>query len=198
MRDAHRRNSPLGKNHLDQGEGVFVICALTRITSRETALRYDGLASGATVYAYAGSDPVDYIDSLGLDLTPAQQAAVMAAAKDWANSKVPYVWGANTKKGADCSGSVSSIYDQAGIDIGRLQSQQFKQSPFKPVPAGAPLEPGDVGVYPNHVDLYAGSDNTGVAGDNVFSAFGAQSSHPYFGPANSSWFGSPVWYRYSP
>ena len=66
MRDAHRRNSPLGKNHLDQGEGVFVICALTRITSRETALRYDGLASGATVYAYVGGDPLDRIDPYGL------------------------------------------------------------------------------------------------------------------------------------
>lgn len=49
-----------------QGESVFVICALTRITSRETALRYDGLASGATVYTYAGDNPVSFTDEHGL------------------------------------------------------------------------------------------------------------------------------------
>jgi hypothetical protein len=35
-------------------------------TPRETGLRYDGRASGATLYAYVGNDPLSYNDPLGL------------------------------------------------------------------------------------------------------------------------------------
>ena len=59
-------NSRLGKNHTEQGEGVFVSRSLTRTTPRETDLRYDELASGATIYAYVGNDPLSYTDPLGL------------------------------------------------------------------------------------------------------------------------------------
>ena len=48
-------NSRLGKNRTEQGEGVFVSRSLTRTTPRETDLRYDELASGATVWAYQGN-----------------------------------------------------------------------------------------------------------------------------------------------
>ncbi len=145
------------------------------------------------IYAYVLNDPINYVDPLGLDLTPAQQAAVVSAAQDWAGSNVPYLYGGASKSGADCSGSVSSIYDQAGINIGRLGSGQFATSgQFSPVPPGSPLQPGDVGVYPGHVDLYGGSTGPG---DNVWSAF--HTGGPAFGPANSSWFGTPTWYRYN-
>lgn len=147
----------------------------------------------SNLYGYVSNDPLRYIDPLGLDLTPAQQSAVTTAAQNWSNSNVPYKYGGNTKKGADCSGSVSSIYNQAGIDIGRLTSQGFKQSPlFSPV-QGSP-QVGDVGVYPGHVVIYGG-DNAGSDGSDVWSA--SHTGGPVFGPANSSWYGTPKWYRYN-
>lgn len=150
-----------------------------------------GLAAGPSTYAYVNSNPLIYADPLGL-LNQAQQAAIAAAARDWSNSNVPYVFGGASKTGADCSGSVSAIYNQAGVDVGRLQSQQFRQSPFQPVPVGAPLEVGDVGVYPGHVVIYSGNTD---GGKDVWSA--SHSNGPVFGPANSSWYGKPVWYRHN-
>ena len=104
---------------------------------------------------------------------------------------MPYVFGGTTKKGADCSGAVSSIFDQAGINIGRMSSGEFKHSPLFSPATGAP-QVGDVGVYPGHVDLYGG--DTGP-GKDVWSAY--HTGGPVFGPANSSWFGTPTWYRYN-
>jgi cell wall-associated NlpC family hydrolase len=127
---------------------------------------------------------------MGLDLTPAQQDEVRAAAIDWAKSGVPYVMGGANKKGADCSGSVSSIYAQAGINIGRLSSGQFKKSPF--ALATGDHQVGDIAVYPGHVAVYGGE--TGVSGRDIFSA--SHTGGPVFGPANSSWYGNPTWYRY--
>jgi cell wall-associated NlpC family hydrolase len=150
-----------------------------------------GLLSGSfNFYAYIENNPLSFIDPFGLDLTPAQQAAVRKAAQDWANANVPYLWGGTAKKGADCSGSVSSIYNQAGVDIGRLSTSEFSKSPlFKPVINGDSLQLGDVGVYAGHVVIYGGRD-TGTTGRDVWSA--SHTGGPAFGPASSSWYGNPT------
>jgi RHS repeat-associated protein len=151
-----------------------------------------GLAGGASTYAYVASNPFIAYDPLGLDLTPAQQQALAQAAQDWSGSAVPYQFGGTTKHGADCSGSISSIFDQAGVPIGRMTSGQFANSPnFSP--ATGPHQVGDVGVYPGHVVLYGG-DETGVPKDDVWSA--SHTGGPNYGPAQSTWYGNPVWYRY--
>ena len=142
-------------------------------------------------YAYVDGNPLRYIDPLGLDLTPSQKAAITAAAQDWVNSGVPYLWGGSTKKGADCSGAVSGIYSQAGVDIGRITSGTITNDPLFSLATGAP-QVGDIGVYPHHVDLYGGATGPNL---NVWSA--THTGGNPFEPANSLWFGAPTWYRYN-
>jgi len=123
-------------------------------------------------------------------MTPQQQEAIINAANDWVAAKVPYVYGGDSKTGADCSGSVSAIFAQAGMNIGRLTSGQFAISKLFTRVTGAPAV-GDVGVFPGHVAIYSGLQG---ANNNVWSAF--HTGGPVFGPGNSGWFGTPVWYRY--
>ena len=126
-----------------------------------------GLRGGMSFYSYP-VNPLQFIDPLGLELTTEQQNAIQSAAEDWSKSNVPYRSGGTTKTGADCSGAISSIYKQAGVDIGRLTSGQFTHDPrFIPVNGEPTL--GDIGHYTKHVVLYGGSA-TGVKGRDVWSA----------------------------
>ena len=119
-----------------------------------------------------------------------QVAALVQAAQEWSAAGVPYVYGGTTKAGADCSGSVSAIYAQAGMPLGRMSSGDFARSNLFARTVGAP-QIGDVGWFPGHVVIYGGNTGPGM---DVWSA--SHTGGPVFGPARSSWYGTPTWYHY--
>jgi cell wall-associated NlpC family hydrolase len=55
---------------------------------------------------------------------------------------VPYLWGGESRAGYDCSGLVQVAYRTVGIGLPRTSQEQFSDEPH--LPAGAPLEPGDL------------------------------------------------------
>ncbi len=82
---------------------------------------------------------------------------------DWALAQVgtPYIWGGETPGvGFDCSGLVQAAYRVAGIALPRTAQEQYDAGPS--VPAGAPLQPGDLVFFGSgpadvsHVGVYAG------------------------------------------
>jgi len=129
----------------------------------------NGADLNAAVYDYNHSQA--YVTEV-LDLaqtygqTQAQTVATGTAggiAVDWALAQVgtPYVWGGETPGvGFDCSGLVQAAYKVAGISLPRVAQDQFDAGP--PVPAGDPLEPGDLVFFGgsdttvDHVGLYVG------------------------------------------
>ena len=129
----------------------------------------DGVDIPAAVFAYNPSS--DYqarvlaiARGYAADAAPtdAADAAGKAVAFARAQLGVPYVWGGNgpTQSGGfDCSGLTRAAYATAGIDIPRTADTQWRHGPA--VPAGQPLQPGDLLFYgtparATHVTLYVG------------------------------------------
>jgi cell wall-associated NlpC family hydrolase len=73
---------------------------------------------------------------------PASGAAGAALAFALRQLGVPYVWGGESTHGFDCSGLVQLAYRTAGVGLPRTAEEQFDAGPR--LPAGAPLEPGDL------------------------------------------------------
>jgi cell wall-associated NlpC family hydrolase len=76
---------------------------------------------------------------------------------------LPYVWGGNGPTngdpGFDCSGLTTFAYAAAGVRLPRTAHTQYNAGPH--VPAGAPLQPGDLVFYGttafvHHVGMYLG------------------------------------------
>jgi hypothetical protein len=155
-------------------------------------------------------------------LTVAEGQKIADVAKKWADADVPYVSNGRTKQGADCSGSTSSIYAEAGFayphhntsgfpDLVGTDSHFIKDKHFfKKVDSP---QVGDVGLWSNgklgkdasgHVAIYV--PNAGLCGKEGKTAGNLLSAtHPggrKFRPEHVSFFdghdgyGTVTWYRY--
>jgi cell wall-associated NlpC family hydrolase len=132
----------------------------------------NGANLNAAVFAYNHSDSyvtqvLDLAQSYGQ--TQAQTIAAGTApgiAVDWALAQVgtPYVWGGETPDvGFDCSGLAQAAYKVAGITLPRVAQDQYDAGPQ--LPAGTPLEPGDLVFFGggptdvSHVGIYVGTQD---------------------------------------
>ena len=93
----------------------------------------------------------------------AGDAAAKAIAFARAQIGIPYVWGGDgpAEGGFDCSGLTRAAYATAGISIPRTADTQWRHGPT--IPAGQPLQPGDLLFYgtparATHVTLYVGDN----------------------------------------
>ncbi|MDT4946157.1 MAG: peptidoglycan DL-endopeptidase CwlO [Pseudonocardiales bacterium] len=72
---------------------------------------------------------------------------------------VPYVWGAESMSGIDCSGLVQAAYGDLGVRLPRVAADQAKMG--AEVPSLAQAQPGDLLTFGNpayHIAIYLGNN----------------------------------------
>lgn len=98
-------------------------------------------------------------------------AAQAAIAYALAQLGTPYRWGGEGAGGFDCSGLVQAAYAAAGIQLPRVAQAQYDAGP--PVPAGQPLQPGDL--------VFFGADPAGVTHVGIVVSPGEMVDAPHTG-----------------
>jgi cell wall-associated NlpC family hydrolase len=159
--------------------GVVPASPYDPVDAVHAAARYlcaSGARGGADIRAavFAYNHSTAYVNQVltvargyAADAAPhdASDAAAKAVAFARAQLGVPYVWGgdgpAAGEAGFDCSGLTRAAYATAGIEIPRVADAQWRAGPA--IPAGQPLQPGDLLFYgtpakATHVTLYIGNN----------------------------------------
>lgn len=67
---------------------------------------------------------------------------------------VPYVWGASSPSGFDCSGFTQYVYRQVGINLPRTSREQGAATP---IISASEAKPGDLVHWSGHVAIYIGN-----------------------------------------
>jgi cell wall-associated NlpC family hydrolase len=126
--------------------------------------------------------------------------ARIAIATAMAQIGLPYVWGGNGPTngdaGFDCSGLTTFAYAAAGVALPRTAHTQYYAGPH--VPAGAPLQPGDLVFYGtpafvHHVGMYIGAGlmvNAPTFGKPVQTAYYRWTGDDYLGATRPATTGS--------
>jgi hypothetical protein len=117
------------------------------------------LDCGAASIGNDAAQLLTHVPSFGAGLSPQAASAVSFAL---AQRGKPYQWGGEGPNSYDCSGLMQTAWRQAGVQIGRVTSQQLRNGTPTTQAALRPgdlvLIPGTLGTlaHPGHVGMYLG------------------------------------------